>query len=65
MLTTVGTAGATGTGLTLASALTNAHASGAAVGLAGPGTPGEGTSTTSCSAAWATLGAGEPGRAAR
>ena len=60
VLTTVGTAGATGTGLTLASALTNAHASGAAVGLAGPGAPGEGTSNTSCSAAWATLGAGSP-----
>jgi hypothetical protein len=60
VITTVGTAGATGTGLTLASALTLAHAAGAGVGLAGPDSPGEGTSTTSCSAAWATLGAASP-----
>ena len=60
MITAVGTAGATGTGLTLATALTNAHAGGAAVGLAGPDAPGEGTSTASCSAAWTTLGASSP-----
>jgi hypothetical protein len=60
VVTTVGTAGATGTGLTLASALTNAHATGASVGLAGPDTAGSGTSTTSCLAAWSTLGAGSP-----
>jgi len=60
VIAAVGTAGATGTGLTLASALTNAHASLIAVGLAGPDTAGEGTSTSSCSAAWATLGASGP-----
>ncbi|HMF04993.1 MAG TPA: glycoside hydrolase family 3 C-terminal domain-containing protein, partial [Acidimicrobiia bacterium] len=60
VITTVGTAGATGTGLTLASALTNAHATGAMVALGGPGSAGEGTSTSSCSAAWATLGANTP-----
>ncbi len=60
VITTVGTAGATGTGLTLASALTSAHAAGAGVGLAGPDSPGAGTSATSCSAAWATLGTASP-----
>ena len=60
MITTVGTAGATGTGLTLASPLANAHAAGSMVALAGPGSTGEGTSTTSCSNAWSTLGANSP-----
>jgi len=59
-VTAVGTAGAGGTGLTLGSPLTLAHASGSTVALAGPDSAGEGTSTTSCSAAWATLGSGSP-----